>query len=195
VSKFISARKLSILAVVVCFFNSPTNAQSLEQNFNNLFERCRMHIETSSIFDTNGLAITEVEKRHVRSWGTMTQQTAWSLPGFEFYVVLTEWTSRDATTRKLCGIYTKDEERLLTPTEQGLLLREFLILQRQLIIIGTHEVDIKLSPIPKIISAAFLLSESNPRGCTSTNTISISFDGTLFSATSGDLGITECKIR
>ncbi|MFT4960971.1 MAG: hypothetical protein ACI92Z_002057 [Paracoccaceae bacterium] len=183
------------MAVAICVWNSPAYAQTLELNFSDLFERCRSSVETSLTFDSGGLRATEVEKRHERSLGAMTDQTGWSLPVSELYVVLTAWTSHDGPTRHMCDIHVKDEERLLDASEQGLLLRQFLIHQTKLIGARTHEIDRQLSPIPPIINAAFLLSESNPRGCTVNNTLAMSPDGTFFSAGSGEQGIKECEIR
>jgi hypothetical protein len=164
----------------------------LERDFEDLLERCRMFIETSSTFDSSGLQDTMVAERHVLNLGTDTKQTAWELSGSEFYAVKTEWTSRDGPVWHRCDVYLIDEERILEPLEQGLLLRRFLMLQVQLIGAGSHEFDRELSPIPPAIIAAFLLSERNPEGCKVANSVALTPDGTFFSAGVGERVIQKC---
>lgn len=168
-------------------------ALELERGFEDLLERCRVSVETSSDFDRTGLQEREVPERHLRNWGTTSNQTGWMAQGSETYAVLTEWTSRDGQVRHVCDVRLFDEERVLDENEQGLLLRRFLIVQTQLIGLGNHEIDKGLSPIPPILNAGFLLSERNPNGCSVTSSFAISPDGTFFSAGTGEQGIKECS--
>lgn len=193
ISGFVSTKRYSAFLIAFFGFVSPTHAQDLTSDFGNLFDRCRVSIETSKIFIGDGLQEGNVQKRHVRDWGATSRQTAWMLPGSEFYVVLTEWTARDGTIRHLCDVRLIDEDRVLEKEEQGLLLRQFFVTQIQLIGAGTHKIDKSLSPIPPTINAAFLLSEKNPNGCSVTNTLSFSPDGTYFSAGPGEQAIRTCR--
>lgn len=115
------------------------------------------------------------------------------LPTSEFYVVLTKWVSQDGATRRLCYIMLADEEYTLSAVEQALLLRHFLVRQVQLIGGGTHEIDRRLSPIPPVVNAAFLLSERNPNGCVVSNNFSFSPDGRFFRAGTGEQAVKHCE--
>ncbi|MEI4490724.1 hypothetical protein SAMN05216376_11786 [Mameliella alba] len=171
----------------------PSYAQSLVQDFDDLFERCRASIETSSVFDSEGLQRRNVPERHARDWGVSLAQEAWGVAGAELYVLLTEWTSRDGTIRRLCEIRLANEESLLGPGEQAMLLRQFLILQVELIGAGTHEIDNQLSPIPPLVNAAFRLLDRNPNGCIVSNSFAFSPDGRFFSAGSGEQALEPCR--
>lgn len=176
-------------------WGKPIQAQSLFQDFENLFERCRLSIETNSTFSSGGLEGRDVPERHARDWGTSSTQEAWTPPESELYVLLTQWTSRDGTERRLCDIRLVNDEYVLRPSEQALLLRHFLIRQVELIGAGTHELDRRLSPIPPAINAAFLLVDRNPNGCVVTNTFAFSPDGTFFSAGSGEQAVNPCEAK
>jgi len=182
-----------LCAFVYVVSGGSAQALELERNFEDLLERCRISVETSSDFDKTGLEERDVAERHLRDWGTTINQTGWMARGSETYVILTEWTSRDGQVRHLCDVRLFDAERVLDEIEQGLLLRRFLIVQTQLIGLGTHEIDKTLSPIPPALNAAFLLSERNPNGCSVTTTFAISPDGTFFSAGTGEQAIKECS--
>ncbi len=187
----ISKRFLSASVFVV--FGGGVQAQELKRDFEDLLERCRISVETSTDFDSTGLEERDVAKRHLRDWGTTINHAGWMAQGSETYVVLTEWTSRDGQVRHLCDVRLFDAERVLDEIEQGLLLRSFLIAQTQLIGLGTHEIDRALSPIPPAVNAAFLLSERNPNGCSVTTVFGISPDGTFFSAGTGEQATKECN--
>ncbi len=169
------------------------HAQSLVQDFERLFERCRLSIETNSAFNSAGLEERDVPERYASDWGTSSTEEAWALPESEFYVLFTQWTSRDGTKRRVCDITLVDEEYVLRPSEQALLLRHFMIRQAELIGDGTHELDRRLSTIPPSVNAAFLLVDRNPNGCVVTNTLAFSPDGKLFSAVSGEQAIKPCE--
>ncbi len=82
-------------------------------------------------------------------------KTGWVLEDSELYIVFTAWTSRDGPTRNLCDIHLQDPDRIWTESEQGHLLRHFLLRQTQLIAQGTHEIDRRLSPIPPTMNLGF----------------------------------------
>lgn len=184
--------RLITQCMVASLCAATAQAQSLVADFDNLFERCRISIESSAPFDATEMEKTKVQDRHERDWGITSEQVGWSLKPSILYVVSTSWTSRDGPTRHLCEIYLKDPERILTASEQGLLLRSFFVFQTRLIGAGNHDVDRDLSPIPPALNAAFLLSERNPRGCSVNNTIALSPDGSYFSAGSGEQAIKSC---
>lgn len=184
---------LPVLVAAVCILNTSTFAQDLELEFSDLFKRCRASIEANSAFDSDGLQAAEVAERHERDWGTNTEQEGWVSPGSEFYVVLTEWISDNGSSRRLCAIYLRDEDRDLTKSEQGLLLRQFLVTKNQLIGAGSHQIDRRLAPIPPLLNAGFLLSDRNPRGCRVAHSMVISPDGQFFYAVSGEQAIYDCK--
>lgn len=186
-TKFIAA-----LVTASCFWGGPTLAQGLLDDFEILFERCRVSVETLTAFDTEGLQETSVAEGQIRDWGIASKQEAWKHSDSELYVVLTQWTSRDEVTRHLCDVSLADGKRSLDAVEQALLLRHFLVKQVQLIGAGTHEIDRRLSSVPPLVNGAFLLSERNPNGCKVTNTIAFSPDGTFFSAGSGEQAIVSC---
>ena len=186
-------RYLAVLVMTLWVWGKPIHAQSLIQDFEKLFERCRMSIETNSVFNSGGLERQDIPEHHARNWGTSSTQEAWVFPGSQLYVLLTEWTSRDGTVRHLCDIRLVDEEYVLQPSEQALLLRHFLIRQVELIGAGTHELDNRLSPIPPNINAAFLLLDRNPNGCVVTNSFAFSPDGKFFSAGSGEQAVKPCE--
>jgi hypothetical protein len=190
----IFSKKFSIaLITIIWSWNSPIYAQSLMTDFENLFERCRMSVETNTAFDIEGLQPADVGERQIREWGINTAQEAWIPPGSDLYVVLTEWTARDGTTRNICDIYPADEKYPLNQDEQERLLQHFLMRQAELIGSGTHEIDTGLTPLPPMINAAFLKSVRNPNGCTVTNNIALLSDGTYFVAGSGEQAIRPCK--
>ncbi|MBW4973412.1 conserved exported hypothetical protein [Roseovarius sp. EC-HK134] len=174
-------------------WSSPMNAQGLIDDFGNLFERCRLSVETNSAFESEGLQRRHVAERHARDRGMSSTQEAWMLPASELYVVLTKWVSQDGTTRHLCDISLADEEYTLSAVEQALLLRHFLVTQVQLIGFGTHEFDKRLSPIPPVVNAAFLLSDRNPNGCVVSNSFAFSPDGRFFAAGSGEQAVKPCE--
>ncbi|NVO26698.1 hypothetical protein HJ526_04640 [Donghicola sp. C2-DW-16] len=182
---------IAALAVSVTFF-SADSSQGLLRDFDNLFERCRLSIETNSEFDHEGLEETEVLARD-ETWDRSDKQQAWIRAGSELYTVLTEWTSANGTTRHVCRVKFADASRVLDEVEQALLLRRFLIIQTKLIGKGTHDVDRKLSPIPPTVNAAFLLSTKNPNGCRVTNVINFNPDGTHFDATTGEQTVHPCR--
>jgi len=110
----------------------------------------------------------------------------------EMYVVLTEWTSREGQTRRLCNVYLYDEKRVLSKKEQKLLLGQFRVTRDKLIGLGTHKVDEELSSIPPLVNSAFLLFERNPNGCSVTTMLAFSPDGTFFSAGTGEQAVKSC---
>lgn len=178
--------------VAIWGWGSPIQAQGLMHDFDRLFERCRASVETSSVFDSEGLHRRNVAARHARDWGTSSTQEAWMPPGSKLYVVLTKWTSRDGTTRHLCDIRLASDDYLRDSVEQALLLRHFLIRQVQLISAGTHEIDAQLAPIPPLVNAGVLLSQRNPNGCIVSSNISFSPDGAFFAAGSGEQAVKPC---
>ena len=174
-------------------WGKPIHAQSLTQDFESLFERCRTSIETDLAFESEGMERRGVPVHHARDWGTSSTQEAWFFPESELYVLRTEWTSRDGIERHLCDIRLVDEEYVLPPSEQALLLRHFMLRQVELIGAGTHELDKRLSPIPPAVNAAFLLVDRNPNGCVVTNSFVFSPDGKLFAAGSGEQAVKPCE--
>jgi hypothetical protein len=128
-SRFVSTKRYSALILAILGFGSPIYAQDFLDDFGDLFERCRVSVETSELFIADGLQEGSVEKRHVRDWGIASKQTAWMSPESEVYVLLTEWISQDGTTRYLCDVRLVDEEQVLEKAEQGLLLRHFFVAQ------------------------------------------------------------------
>lgn len=167
--------------------------QSLEQDFVELFERCRTSIETGQPFDSTGLEETEVRKNSKQNFGMSSEQVAWALPGSEFQVLLTAWVGRNNVTRHLCDIELQDERRPLSPVEQGLLMRQFAILQGKYVGARTHKLDPHIVVLPPSLFDTFLLAERNPRGCSVLNTISMGPDGYFFSAGSGEQATKECE--
>ncbi|MBP0483636.1 hypothetical protein [Sagittula salina] len=186
-------KRFAAFLIAVFCWGSPGNAQSLLHDFENLLERCRVSIEMNEAFDSAGLEQKSVEERHARDWGTHSDNVAWMRPGSELYVVLTEWTSHEGTTRHLCNVGLADEGRALDAVEQALLLRHFLIEQVELIGAGTHEIAGNLSPIPPAVNAGFLLSAKNPNGCRVISVLTFSPDGTFFQAGTGEQAISPCK--
>lgn len=176
-------------------WGEPIHAQTLIQDFEILFERCRLSIETNSAFNIRGLESRDVPKRHARDWGKSSTQDAWALPESKLYVSLTQWTSQDGTERRLCDIGLIEEEYALREGEQAVLLRHFLIRKFELIGAGTHQLDNKLSPIPPVVILSFLLLDRNPRGCIVINTFSFSPDGEFFSAGSGEQAVKPCEVE
>lgn len=174
-------------------WGSPIYAQSLLQDFEDLFERCRASVETDSAFDTGSLQRRDVPEHHARDWGMCSTQEAWASPGSGLYVLRKEWTSRDGTVRHLCDIRLINEERVLEAGEQALLLRHFLVRQTELIGAGTQEIDRRLSPIPPIVNAAFLMLDRNSNGRKVSNNMSFLPDGTFFSAGSGEQTVRACE--
>lgn len=166
---------------------APIHAQTLTEDFSDLFERCRVSIETNAEFNSAGLEMRDVPERDARDWGVDSEQKAWASPESEFYVLLTEWTSRDdGTVRHLCDIRLAEEQRVLEPSEQALLLRHFMIRQVELISNGTHEKDSRLSTIWPIVNAAFMLSDRNANGCVVNNDFAFTPNGDFFAAGSGE---------
>lgn len=190
---FLVPKRFATFLVAFSFWGSSGDAQGLLHDFASLFERCRVSIEMNSEFNREGLEEKSVAERHARDWGMHSNQRAWMRPGSELYVVLTGWSSREGTTRHLCEVRLADEGRALDAVEQALLLRHFLIEKVGLIGAGTHEIDKKLSPIPPLVSEAFLLSERNPNGCRVSSNLSFSPDGTFFSAGTGEQAISSCR--
>ncbi len=182
---------IAAFAVSVTFFSSDSS-QGLLRDFDNLFERCRLSIETNSEFNHEGLEETEVLARD-EEWDGSEKQQAWIRAGSELYAVLTERTSTNGTTRHVCRVKFTDASRVLDEVEQALLLRHFLIIQTKLTGQGTHELDGKLSPTPPTVNAAFLLSAKNPNGCRVTNVITLNPDGTYFGATTGEQTVHPCR--
>ena len=195
VSKIFRARYFAMLVVFLWMWGKPIHAESLVQDFESLFERCRVSIETSSLFDNGDLERRDVPDRHVRDWGVSSSQEAWIYPGAELYVLLAEWTSRDGTVRHRCDIRLFDEEYVLRPIEQALLLRHFLIRQVELIGSGTHEIDKQMSPIPPAVNVAFLLLDRNPNGCIVSNSFTFTPDGEFLSVVSGEQAVKHCKFE
>ena len=185
-------RLVGLVLAALLLSGGTSHASSLHDDFSRLFERCRVAIEQSLPLDETELQSTQVHEEHSRSWGTDTTQTGWAFENSELYVVFSAWTSRDGTTRNLCDIHLQDPDRILTESEQGQLLRHFLLRQTQLIAQSTHEIDRGLSPIPPVMNLGFLLSAQNPKGCTVTNNIALLPDGTYFSAVSGEQAIKAC---
>lgn len=189
-----SARKflLSAYVTAACASGGQLYAQDLEQDFANLLDRCRTSIETSAEFDSYGLQPRSVAERHLRDWGPATKYAGWMDAKSEMYVVLTEWTSREGQTRRLCSVYLYDEKRVLSKKEQELLLGQFRVARDKLIGMGTHRVDEELSSIPPLINSAFLLSERNPNGCSATTMIALLPEGTFFSAGTAEQAVKSC---
>lgn len=180
------------MAFAVLVGGKQAHAQNLERDFANLMERCRASIEKSIEFDSQGLQPHSVATKYKRDWGAQSQQTAWIVPDSVMHVVVTEWTSVDGQVRHLCDVGLSNEERVLDKSEQGLLLRHFLVTQSHLIGAGTHVIAEGLSPIPPLINAGFLLKEKNPNGCSVITSFTISPDGAFFSATTGEQATKEC---
>lgn len=186
-------RLIEFVLVALVFSGGIIHASPIHDDFSELFERCRVAIEQSLPLDEAELQPMEVHEEHSRSWGTDTTQTGWAFESSELYIVFTAWTSRDGTTRNLCGIYLQNPDRIVTESEQGQFLRHFLLRQTQLIAQSTHELDSRLSPIPPVMNLGFLLSAQNPKGCTVTNNMALLPDGTYFSAGSGEQAIKSCN--
>ncbi|WP_152544605.1 hypothetical protein [Actibacterium mucosum] len=147
------------------------------------------------MFDGEGLQRRNVPERHARDWGVNSANEAWGVAGSELYVLLTEWTSRDGTVRNLCSIQLANEKRVLEPVEQAMLLRQFLILQVELIGAQSHEIDRQLSSVPPLVNAAFLLQGKNPNGCIVSHSFTFSPDGRFFSAGSGEKSVQPCEVE
>lgn len=194
-SEIFRKRCTAALLMTLWAWGNPTHAQGLVQDFEELFERCRASVETNSVFDSRGLQMRDVPERHARDWGISSTQEAWTSPGSVLYVLLTEWTSRDDTERHLCNIRLANEEYVLKPGEQALLLRNFMINQVELIGVGTHEADKRLSTIPPLVNAAFLLLDRNPNGCIVSNSFAFSPDGKFFSAGSVEQAVKPCEVE
>ena len=192
-SEIFRTRYLAMLVATLWVWAKSIYAESLEQDFEILFERCRVSIETNSLFDSAGLQSLDVPERHARDLGVSSSHEAWAFPGSELYVLLTEWTSRDGTVRHLCDIRLIEEGYVLRPIEQALLLRHFLIRQVELIGAGTHEIDRQLSPIPPIVNAGFLLLDRNPNGCIVSNSFTFAPDGNFLSVASGERTVKPCN--
>ncbi|NBE30682.1 hypothetical protein GVY41_06635 [Frigidibacter albus] len=190
--KFARRFYLSAFVLAACASGGQLFAQDLEQDFSNLLDRCRTSIEMSAEFDSYGLQSRSVAERHLRDWGSAPKYAGWMDAQSEMYVVLTDWTSRDGQTRRLCNVYFYDEKRVLSKTEQSLLLERFRVTRDKLIGLGTHKVDEELSSIPPLVNSAFLLSERNPSGCSVTTMIAFSPDGTFFSAGTGEQATESC---
>lgn len=184
---------LATFTAAVWFGNGPVHAQSLVDDFDILFERCRVAIETNSAFENEGFQRRDIADRDVRDWGISSAQEAWMLPESRFYVVLTNWTSRDGPTRHLCGIKLADENLALSAAEQALLLRYFLMRHAELISAGTHESVLHVTPILPSILTGFLLSDRNPNKCTVITTLTFEPDGTFFAAGSGEQATKPCE--
>lgn len=184
---------LALFFAAISTWGNQSYAQSLVQGFDDLFQRCRTSVETNALFDSAGLKRRNVPERHSREWGVSSEQKAWGIAGSELYVLLTEWTSRDGSLRNICDVRLANNQRLLDPAEQALLLRHFFIMQVQLIGAGTHEIDNQLSPVPPLVNAAFLLLGRNPNGCVVSNSIAFSPDGRFFSAGSAEQAVKPCE--
>lgn len=190
--KFARKFYLSALVIAACASGGQLFAQDLEQDFAHLLDRCRTSVEMSAEFDSYGLQPRSVAERHLRDWGSAPKHAGWMDAQSEMYVVLTEWTSREGQTRRLCNVYLYDEKRVLSKREQELLLGQFRVTRDKLIGMGTHEVDEELSKIPPLINSAFLLSETNPNGCSVTTMLAFSPDGTFFSAGTSEQAVKSC---
>ena len=185
-------KHLGSILVALLLSSGSSYAGSLQQDFAVLFERCRIAVEQSIALNTMNLQTREVNEKQSRSWGMESSQLGWAFTNSELYIVTTAWTSRDGSTRNLCDIYPQDPDYRLSQDQQGRLLRHFLLRQTQLIGEGSHEIDRRLSPIPPALNLAFLLSAHNPKGCTVTNNIAVSPDGTFLAAGSGEQAIKAC---
>lgn len=179
------------VAVAFCLSDSSARAASLEQDFLDLSERCRISIEENQPFDSIGLRPAPVAERHQRKQGVETLHRGWRSPGSELYVVETEWTSRDGPSRRLCHLHLKEEDRVLAPAEQAALLQAFLAWKAQLVGAGRHEGE-PMATIQQYQGATFLLSDRNPKGCRVISSLFLKTDGTVFSEGSGEQAIAEC---
>lgn len=194
-SRSFSTGCIAVLVSALSIGCDPVQAENLVQDFERLFERCRISIESNLVFDSEGLQRRHVADNHTRDWGVSSAQMGWFQPGSDLYVVLTEWTSEDGTVRHLCSVRPAEDGFSLEPVDQALLLRKFLLKQAELVGAGTHEVDRLLSPIPPVINAGFLLSGRNPNGCIVSNSFAFSPDGSFFSATSAEKAVELCEAR
>lgn len=192
VLKLTSIGRLFACIIAAWGASSTLYAQNLEQDFENLLERCRASIEMGAAFERHGMQQRAVAKPHLRNEGFANNQTGWMGPQSELYVVLTEWTGRDGQTRRRCDVQLSDEDRILSKGEQGLLLRHFVITKKRLSGLGAHEIDTQLTSIPPLINDAFLLSHRNPNGCRVVTRFVVSPDGTYFSAGTAEQAIETC---
>lgn len=185
-------KNFAALMAAILFWATSGHAQSLVQDFEDFFDRCRASVETNSDFDHQGMTERSIQKRHIKDWSKSTIQKAWTRPGSDLYVVLTAWTSYEGPTRHLCDINLADEARILSEVEQAMLLRAFMMDRAQRLGALTHEIAKGLSPIPPIVNAGYLLAGRNPNGCKVINDIAFAPDGSFFSAGSGEQAIHPC---
>lgn len=186
---------LALAFSILLTLGKPAQASSLIADFADLFERCRLSIESASELDTAGLIPIPVPEPAKGRWGADFTQNGWQFPDSTLYVVQTAWTDEVGQTRRVCHIRLQEGRPVLTAVEQGLLIRHFLIRQTQLFGERTHKWDGELSPIPPAISLGFKMTAPNPKGCTVTNGLALSQDGTFFSASSGEQAIRPCELQ
>lgn len=187
-------RKIFLVSLFhLCTYSSVALAsQSIVIDFGILTERCRQAVETSSEFDASGLQLAKVPDSNLRNRGIQIQQSAFGNTASHLITVLTTWTARDGTVRNLCQVHLKSDSSPLKPSDQALIIRDFLITQNSLVAKGTHIRDRELPHLPPLINAGFLARSKTPNGCVAGTSLTLHPDGSILSAGTGERAIEPC---
>lgn len=180
------------LVCVLISCGGALHAQPIVEQFKLLSERCRIAIEQSEEFDAEGMLEAPFPKDGYRA-AHYTRKSAWKFTGSPFYVAFSSWTSRDnGQERSNCNIGLLDDQRNLSSSDQGELLRAFLIRRNQLLARQTHETRDGTN-VPALLMLGHGPVERNPDGCRVVTSIALTSDGGFFSVGSGEQAIYDCE--
>lgn len=187
--------KKYIAPIIAMMFldHAPSHADTLQNDFITLFERCRIAIENSTSLNVADLQPVKIPEKHKRSMEKA--HTGWSFSNSAFYITHTSWISKRGITRNACRVNLRNPDHRFSANEQERLRQRFLRRQEQLVGEGTHEIDPNARPAPSLTIHAFLKVARNPNGCVITNYIAFIPDSTFFTAVSAAQATKDCLTK
>jgi hypothetical protein len=201
--------------VVLAVFLAPLTAnevlaqtdEALEHEWRDLFARCRVAIESGLPPDTSGLVDLGFEDRFVEAYtvniegrdvpilpGFRRAARTWQHPDRRLVLIDGErfvGSADGAKVRRLCDVRLAEGAAKLTSSEEGAILRIFLVIRSNLIADGTHEVR-DPDPIPPIIPLGVGPIKDNPNYCPVMSAVFFQDDHQFFASISGEQDFSPC---
>lgn len=153
-----------------------------------LWERCRVSIESRQPLDLSGLALTVTADDPTYSMTQSSRSRFWrAVEGGRFVIAESEDDSRTGSVRR-CDVQLADWRRPLSKQEMERLMYAFLERRNALLVAGTH-VAKETTPLDRMITSNFGPKLPNSAGCPVISVVwAIPEDG-IFRATTGEQGL------
>lgn len=152
----------TIVSVVFAPLQIANADQNLRDEWMDLWDRCRISVETEQPIDNTDLLLLEVNNK-VDENEVRYSVKQWQFETGRFIVEETMWEFELSKARK-CMVTPNPATEPLSEKDVALLVYDFMIERERLIFAGVHEYRDVLSPFPLIL-AGLGLKETKDNGC------------------------------